>query len=357
MAIRVGINGLGRIGRHVLKLCLNHPSIDVVGINEINPDIGNWCYTLNHDSIYGKSPDSHRFSILSSCITYQSRQIYTSHHSNIIDVPWNTWGVDYVIDCTGVNSNVKRARDCVDVHSLQNLFISHSPPEELVDMTMILGVNHDNYHSSHKVIASSICDATAIAPITKVIHDNFNIQFGYVTTLHPWLSYQNLLDGASSSWSVPGEIYHHYALGRSAINNIIPKPTSAMDAVFKVLPQLDSSKIGSFSYRLPVSIVASADITYTVAKNVSSGLILEALQCFQSTQCFPIIKLDNEPLTSLDYISESHSCVVDTRWLNVVGSNTLKLVLWYDNEFGYANNVVRQLIYVDSVNSLSSPSN
>ena len=110
---------------------------------------------------------------------------------------------------------------------------------ENVDFTMILGVNEKDYiPEKHNLIASSICDATAIAPIAKIINSFFKIKLGYVTTIHPWLSYQNIMDGPSSSWSVPGEVYHHYALGRSAIGNMIPKPTSAIDAVFKVLPKI-----------------------------------------------------------------------------------------------------------------------
>ena len=120
----------------------------------------------------------------------------------------------------------------------KKILITHSPEE--VDFTMILGVNENQYNDKkHNIVASSICDATAIAPVTKIVNELFYIENGFVTTLHPWLSYQNLMDGPSSSWSVPGKVYHHYALGRSAISGLIPKPTSAMDAVFKVLPQLN----------------------------------------------------------------------------------------------------------------------
>ena len=356
MTISVGINGLGRIGRQVLKLCLENNEIDIVGINELNPDIGNWCYTLNYDSIYPQAFQSKPF------FTYQGSklikdkiEIFTSHHKNCLDIPWNSWGADYVIDCTGVSANVKKSKEMIMQHGIKNVFISHSPPIDDVDMTMIIGANHEDYDTNlHQVIASSICDATAIAPVTKLIDDNFNIISGYVTTLHPWLSYQNLLDGPSSSWSVPGEIYHHYALGRSAINNIIPKPTSALDAVFKVLPQLNSDKIGSFSYRMPTSIVASADITYCVDKSVSKQHLLDLFEEFQKNQEFPVVKLEESPLTSVDYAGESCSCIVDLRWLDIVANSMIKIVLWYDNEYGYSSNVVRQLLYVAGKNSSST---
>ncbi|MDC2993763.1 aldehyde dehydrogenase [bacterium] len=355
MTISVGINGLGRIGRQVLKICSKNPDINIVGVNELNPDIDNWCYTLNFDSIYGKLNDREMFKRDGSSLSQKNMgSIFASHHVNIVDAPWSSWGAEYVIDCTGVKANVLKAREVCKVHGLKNLFISHSPEEKHVDLTMILGVNHNEYNPlEHKVIASSICDATAIAPVTKIIDENFSINSGYVTTLHPWLSYQNLLDGASSSWSVPGEIYHHFALGRSSVNNIIPKPTSAMEAVFKVLPNLDPKKIGSFSYRMPTSIIASADMTFCVDKNATQQNLFDAFAEYKDRQEFPVIKLDNSPLTSVDYISEDYSCVIDFRWLNAIANKVVKVVLWYDNEYGYSSNLVRQLLYVAGKNSLS----
>ena len=213
---------------------------------------------------------------------------------------------------------------------------------------MILGVNEEKYKpNKHHLIASSICDATAIAPISKIIDSLFKIKLGYVTTLHPWLSYQNLMDGPSSSWSMPGEIYHHYALGRSAIGNMIPKPTSAIDAVFKVLPSI-TKNIGSFSYRTPSQIIASADLSFLVEKNTNKSEIIEALKKFESSQIHPILKITNEPLVSMDYIGEEYSAIVDTRWLDIINSELIKIVLWYDNEYGYSCNVINQLKYIYS---------
>ena len=214
---------------------------------------------------------------------------------------------------------------------------------------MILGVNENQYNDQkHNIVASSICDATAIAPVTKIVNDLFNIENGFVTTLHPWLSYQNLMDGPSSSWSVPGKVYHHYALGRSAISGLIPKPTSAMDAVFKVLPQLNSSKVGSFSYRTPTQIVGSADITYYLEKKVSKSTLLDIFYKYEKSQKYPILKITDEPLISNDYIGEKYSAILDLRWLEVIDNKLIKLVLWYDNELGYSYNVMNQLKFIYS---------
>ena len=342
--IKVGLNGLGRIGRHIFKMCIDDPLIDLVGINELNPDLNNWAYTLNYDSIYGKS--KHKAKIHNRKILCNDKSISTSMVQDISKVPWKELGANVIIDCSGVLENTKKAKKIIDQNNSKKVFFTNSP--ENVDFTMILGVNEEKYNpKEHNLIASSICDATAIAPVSKIIGNLFKIKMGYVTTLHPWLSYQNLMDGPSSSWSVPGEVYHHYALGRSAIGNMIPKPTSAMEAVFKVLPSL-TKDIGSFSYRTPTQIIGSADISYIVEKKTSKNEILSFLKEYEGKQNYPILKISNEPLVSMDYIGEKFSAIVDTRWLETINSELIKLVLWYDNEYGYSCNVINQIKFICS---------
>ena len=156
------------------------------------------------------------------------------------------------------------------------------------------------------------------------------------------------MDGPSSSWSIPGEVYHHYALGRSSIGNMIPKPTSAVEAVFKVLPKI-TRNIGSFSYRTPTQIIGSADISFLVEGETNKKEIIQAFENYQFMQKYPILKLTNEPLVSMDYIGEKFSAIVDTRWIDTINSKLIKIVLWYDNEYGYCCNVVNQLKYLYSL--------
>ena len=343
--IKVGLNGLGRIGRHIFKMCIDDPMIEIVGINEVNPDLNNWVYTLNYDSIYGQS--KHKAEIKNKKIICNKRSIFTSMCKDISQVKWKDWGAKIIIDASGVLQNTLKSKTIIKNNIAEKIIFTNSPDN--IDFTMILGVNENEYKpKKHHLIGASICDATAIAPVSKIIDSLFKVKLGYVTTLHPWLSYQNLMDGPSSSWSVPGEVYHHYALGRSATGNMIPKPTSAMDAVFKVLPSI-TRNIGSFSYRTPTQIIGSADLSFLIEKSTNKEEIIKALIDFQNSQKYPILKLTNKPLVSMDYIGEKFSAIVDTRWLDVINSELIKIVLWYDNEYGYCCNVINQIKYINSL--------
>tara|TARA_B100000886_G_scaffold183256_1_gene125754 strand:- start:2488 stop:3546 length:1059 start_codon:yes stop_codon:yes gene_type:complete len=347
--IKVGLNGLGRIGRHIFKMCVDDPLIELVGINEINPDLNNWAYTLNYDSIYGQSKNKSLVS--GDKLICNKKYIHTCMQKDISKVPWDEWGVEFIVDSSGVLENTIKSKNLLKNRLKKRILFTNSPAN--VDFTMILGVNENKFEpNNHFLIASSICDATAIAPVTKIIDDLYKIKLGYVTTLHPWLSYQNLMDGPSSSWSVPGDVYHHYALGRSSIGNMIPKPTSAIDAVFKVLPSI-TKNIGSFSYRTPTPIIGSADISFLVKKKTNKQEIIKSFIDFQNLQNFPILKISESPLVSMDYVGEKYSAIVDTRWLEVINSELIKIVLWYDNEYGYSCNVISQIKYIDSLLKLN----
>ncbi len=342
--IRVGINGLGRIGRAIYRSNLKKQMFQIVAINDVNPDISNIAYTLNFDTLYGRLDRSLRVEG-SSLVEADGGLIEVSHQNNIDEVPWDSYGVDYVIDASGVLANVNRARALLSTSEVKRVFVTNSPDE--VDFAMVLGANHDDFDPScHYVISTSICDATAIAPVLKAVQDAWGLENGFVTTLHPWLSYQNIMDGPSSSWSVPGEIYHHYALGRSAIGNMIPKPTSAMSATCRVLKDLSPQSIGSFSYRTPTAIVGSADMTLNLAHTVERNEVVDLFSKLEREQSWDIFQSNIEPLVSLDFMGVPFSVVIDHRWTEVIGKNLIKLVLWYDNEYGYSCRVVDQVAYV-----------
>ena len=344
--INVGINGLGRIGRLVLKKILENSKFNLKVCNDINSDPNNIAYLLNFDTIYGQPKN--KFKIKNNCLVNKKSNIALFSKKNIKMVDWRKFGIDYLIDCSGVNENVKYSKQVLKDNKLKNIFISHSPKE--VDFHMILGVNESEYEKKrHKIISSSICDSTAIAPVLKIINEKYNIINGSVTTVHPALNYQNLLDNKCISWADPKNYFNTYSLGRSSIGNIIPKNTSAMQAVCQAYKGIKIQDFISFSYRTENIIVASADITLNILKKTKLEDILTTLRNYERKQKFKIIKNIYDPLVSLDYKGSEFSANVDNRWTQL-NKNTLKIVLWYDNEFGYSSNLVTQILYINKLN-------
>lgn len=343
--LKVGINGIGRIGKAIFKNNLKKGAFKVVALNDINPDRENLAYQINYDTLYGRLDK--KFRVDGKYLVNEDHKISIFNTPHIDEVPWDEAGVDIVIDSSGVLDNVLRAKIAMEKGLVKKVVVTHSPVE--VDFTMVLGANEDKLDlSKHDIISSSICDATALGPVTRLIKQNFGIKSGYITTLHPWLNYQNLMDGPASSWSVPGKIYHHYALGRSSIGNIIPKPTSAFDATCKVVDGISDDNIGVFSYRTPNAIVGSADITFNLENVATKEEVIEVFSNFEKNQKWHIIHNNMEPLVSLDFMGSDFSAVVDHRWTNIVSGNVLKLVLWYDNEWGYSSRVIDQVKFIDS---------
>lgn len=344
--LKVGINGFGRIGRAIFRNNLDKKYFQVVAINDINPDADNVVYTLNYDTLYDRL--AHPFRVEGDQIVNdEGYKIKLFRKASIEEVDWASAGVDFVIDASGIKHNVIMAQEVVKSGNAKKVFVTHSPDN--VDFTMVLGANETLLDlSKHHVISTSICDATAIAPVIKQIALNFGIEHGYATTLHPWLNYQNLVDGPASSWSVPGEIYHHFALGRSSIGNMIPKPTTAITATCKVLEAegITEQKIGSFSYRTPTAIVGSADLTLSLSKNVDIKEVLGLFENLENVQRWNIFHNNWEPLVSLDFKKADYAAVIDHRWTDVIQGRMLKMVLWYDNEWGYAARVLDQVMHV-----------
>lgn len=334
--MRIGINGFGRIGKAIFRIAEETSEIDVVAINDIVLDPGNIAYQIKYDTLYGRWGSN--VIAEGGKLKVNGRDVSLFNYSAIDDVPWSQESVDLVIDASGVLSNVLKARNAIEKHDLKRVLVTHSP--DPVDCTIVLGANHEDYSGhEHQVISSSICDATAMGPVLKQIQRIFGIDSAAITTLHPWLNYQNLNDGPASSWSVPGEIYHHYALGRSSLGNMIPKPTSAITATCKVVAGLCSQSIISFSYRTPTAIVGSADITLNLSRPTTKEEVIRLFTDLERQQKWKIYHNNIEPLVSLDFLGSPYSAIIDHRWTEIVNGKLLKLVLWYDNEWGYANRV------------------
>jgi len=337
--MKVGINGLGRIGRAIFRNNLNKKYFKITQINDINPDNKNLAYQLKYDSTYGtlaNSVEGHKDFILID----EKDDVSVFHHKDIHKVPWD---VDVVIDSSGIHSNVVNARK---IKHIKRYVVTHSPESKLVDKSVIIGVNEKTVKDDDKIISSSICDACAFAPTVNLLNKNYGVDNGFITTLHPWLNYQNLLDGQSVSFAYPGTTHGRYELGRSSINALIPKPTSCVTATEQALPWI-KDKFLSFSFRVPTMTVSSADISVKLKNKTTRRDIVSLFMKMEAMQKFNIFHNSSEPLISKDFEKMEYSAVVDHRWTSLNDSNYLKLILWYDNEWGYSSLVLDLIKYLE----------
>jgi len=346
MKLKVGINGFGRIGRAILRNNLEKNFFDIVCINDINNDINNLAYQLKYDTTYGKLKN--KISIKDSSLIIDDNVIKIFNYQSILDVPWQSLGVDIVVDSSGVSKNLSEAMQLKD-KGVKFCIVTNSPQKDKVDKTIIMGVNHESIDIEKDfLLSSSICDANAFVPVVNVLEREFGIDHGFLTTLHPWLGYQNLLDGPSVSYSSPGEIHDHYALGRSSFGTIIPKTTSAINASCNVLDHL-SGKFLSFSYRVPTMIVGSADASIKLKKAANIQQIKNIFIEEAKKQQYKVFFNNTKNLISTDFIKSEYSAIIDHRWLLVNNSNYMKIVLWYDNEWGYSARVLDLIKYIGSI--------
>jgi glyceraldehyde 3-phosphate dehydrogenase len=351
--IKVGINGLGRIGRVVLRRLWQDcgDNVSVIRANDINPDVKNIAYLLQYDSLYGRfkgdvTPLTENDDNAGSSDQIQlsnatrSTVIGVSHEAGIGNVDWSE--CDYVVECSGYSDNAIKARELI-TRGVKAVFVANTLYD--ADFTITFGVNEGKLDvHRHKVISTAICDSTGIAPVLAAISERYEVEHCFITTMHPWLSYQNLLDGFLRSQSNFNSIYEGcYELGRSSVNNLIPKTTTTGEVVEYLVPRL-KNKITAYSQRIPTSVVVASDISLVLKEAVTSDDIVCALE----TRSNSIIKICNERLVSGDFQGETASVVVDKRWLDVKDGRFVKLLLWYDNEYGYAGRVADSIMLYES---------
>lgn len=330
--MNVAINGLGRIGKRVLLNLLNEKLINISLINDLNPNIDNICYLINYDSTYGKLNEK-AVKIKNNLITISNKKIKYSSKKKIDEI--NLKDIDVLIDCTGRDWKTNSINNLKK--KIKHLIITKIP-KKINFKYFLSSINLDELTKKDFVISSGTCDGNAVLPIFKILLNSFKIESGNITTLHPWLSYQNLLDGPLKSISDPANMYSTYVLGRSSINNIIPKTTSVVDVASKIYP-IVKKKITCLSYRVPTDIVSCAELNITLKNQIELSHIKKELIEFENNQSFNLLKNFNFPLTSLDLKGSVYSSNIDHRWINV-NLRQLRIVTWYDNEMGYATRVI-----------------
>jgi glyceraldehyde 3-phosphate dehydrogenase len=329
---RIGLNGFGRIGRALARINLQQPAFEIAAINDVHLDNANLAYLLKYDSVYGR---------LSNCLTSDERAIYVDgttipicHASSVSAVPWGDFGVDFVIESSGDPANEPHIPEC---RSVRNVILTRAPEGSFPVQSVVFGVNESDLEpQSQFAISTLTCDATALGPILKVILETHEIEGGFLTTLHPWLSSQNLLCGATSPRLASVDPLAHYVLGRGAPMNVLPKQTSAIRTTALVLPEI-ADCCEAVSFRVPTSAVCSAHLVLTLTADISHAELVARYEEFERGQRFGILRNSTELLTSLDLRGEGYSAILDHRWTHVRGGRHVRLVYWYDNEWGYAS--------------------
>ena len=340
--MRVAINGFGRIGRAIYRYNLVKGLFDVVAINDVNPDKNNLAYLLKYDSTYGRL--DREVVVDGEDLVVDGARSRIFCEPRMENVPFDDRGADIVIDASGITANLHTAHK-LKAKGVRHVIITNSPDTDVPYASVILGINEQTLTPESFLVSSSICDAVALVPVMHLLHAAFGVDHGFVTTLHPWLNYQNLLDGPSLSHSDPGHIYSTYVLGRSSVNALIPKTTTVLKASRKILPWMDN-KFMCLSYRVPTSIVSSSDVTVKLGSKVRRDDVVELFEKAEHEQVHRLIRNSHEPLTSLDFTGIEHGVSIDHRWTMVEVDSFLKLILWYDNEWGYGARAAELVAYL-----------
>ena len=335
MKTRILLNGLGRIGKAILRIALRDNSLNIVAINELNTNIENIAYCLNYDSTYGQLDD--KFKSYKDYIQNSKTKLDILNFEKLKDIDFKKLGIDIVIDSSGSNS------DMLELKKLYPKLFFLTRPEINADLNTVLGVNEKYYESEkHKIISTSSCNATALLPVFKLIDDEYKILSADITTIHPFLNHQKTLDYQCIG-SQNRNIKCNFEFGRSSTQNIIPSKTTVIEASKLVLPWIDSSFISSSSFRVPTNIVGSLNLILNVKKKTTKSELIELCKNYEKNQKSNIIKNNFEPLVSEDFKSVEFSSIIDHRFSEVNNYNMIKLVVWYDNEWGYSSRAVETI--------------
>ena len=323
MATRIGINGFGRIGRQVLRATLErHPQkLEVAAVNDL-ADAKTNAHLFKYDTNYGTYPGSVK--ARNGSLAIDGREIKVFFERDPAKIPWAELGVELVVESTGVFADAKRAAAHLEGGAKKVII---SAPAKNEDITLVLGVNDAKYDpSAHKIISNASCTTNCFAPMVKVLHDAFGIRYGLMSTIHAYTNDQKILD------QVHGDDLRR---ARAAAMNIIPTSTGAARAVGLVLPELQG-KLHGIAFRVPTSTVSVTDFTAVVERKVTVAEVNTAFKKAASGSLKGILEYCEEPLVSGDFKGNPHSCILDALSTLVIEGEMVKIMGWYDNEWGYA---------------------
>lgn len=323
--IKLAINGFGRIGRNAFKIAFERRDVKIVAINDLT-DTKTLAHLLKHDSSYGTYDRDVNFDEENLIVDGEKIRVFSEKEPK--NLPWGEYQVDVVIESTGFFTDPKKAADHLEAGA-RKVVIS-APAKGEGAKTIVIGVNEDTVTEDDKILSNASCTTNCIAPVMKVLEDNFGIEKALMTTVHSYTASQRILDAPAKDLRE----------ARAAAENIVPTSTGASKAAALTIPAL-KGKFDGLSIRVPTPVVSLSDITAVLKRDTT---IEELQEIFKKAAKEPfyegILGVSEEPLVSIDYRGNSHSSIVDLPLINVVGGNLVKIVAWYDNEWGYSNRLV-----------------
>jgi glyceraldehyde 3-phosphate dehydrogenase len=327
MPLKVGINGFGRIGRLVFRAAAKNPNVQFVGINDLFPP-DSLAYLLKHDSTHGRYNGS--VEARPDGIVVDGRFVPCSAIKNPAELPWGKQGAEYVVESTGFFTDYAGAENHLKAGAKRVVISAPAKDPEKIP-TLLMGVNHTKYDpANHRVVSNASCTTNCLAPVAKVINDNFGLAEGLMTTVHAATATQPTVDGPSKK---------DWRGGRGAYQNIIPSATGAAKAVTLVLPEL-KGKLTGMAFRVPTPDVSVVDLTFKTTKSTSYKDISAAMKRAAEGELEGILGWTDEEVVSTDFIGDARSSIFDSGAGIELNANFFKVIAWYDNEWGYSNRIV-----------------
>ena len=330
MSVKIGINGFGRIGTLAFQAALKKDEVEVVAINDPFVAAVYMAYMTKYDTVHGRFDGE--VSSKEGTLIVNGKEIKVYNEMDPHNIPWGELGVDYVLECSGVFTTLEKAQAHIDAGAKKVII---SAPSKDAPM-FVMGVNNDKYDPSMNIISNASCTTNCLAPLAKVINDNFGIKDGLMTTVHSTTATQKTVDGASKK---------DWRGGRAAAANIIPSSTGAAKAVGKVIPELNG-KLTGMAFRVPTVDVSVVDLTCNLEKTTTMEEICKAMKNASENEFKGIIEYVDEPVVSSDFISDEHTSIFDATAGIQLTDTFVKLVAWYDNEWGYSNKLVDLACYI-----------
>ncbi|GAB1353081.1 MAG TPA: type I glyceraldehyde-3-phosphate dehydrogenase [Candidatus Rifleibacterium sp.] len=332
MAVKIGINGFGRIGRMVFRAVLETKGLEVVAINDIT-DAKTLAHLLKYDSVHGRI--SNKVEAKDDCLVVDGKSIKIYAEKDPGNIPWKNHGIEYVVESTGFFVDKEKAEVHITKGGARKVIIS--APAKGEDITVVMGVNEDKYdHANHHVISNASCTTNCLAPVAKVLNDKFGIEKGLMTTIHSYTGDQRIHDAP----------HKDLRRARAGALSMIPTSTGAAKAISLAIPEL-KGKLDGFAIRVPTANVSVVDLVCTVKKSTTKEEVNAAVKEAAATaRNQGILAYCDEPLVSCDFNGDAHSSIFDADSTKVMDGNLVKILSWYDNEWGYSCRVRDLMLYI-----------